>query len=123
MKKYIIKHKQTGKYFNIREHGLDLFNLGLNPKIYTDEIFLKKDIQNFNQLKEKQMIVYSNSEIGLDVHGKPSWYDERHTKKLTEKQKQKLQWYHNAQEMIKKNREFVENLQASDLIVEEWKDT
>ncbi len=120
--RFIIKHKQTGKYFNIKYSGIDLFNIGLNPKIYTDETFLKKDIESFEFLKAKQMLVYSNAEFGLRDHARPSWYNDRHTKKLTERQKQKLEWYEETLRKNEKNREFVENLQVTDLIVEEYKE-
>jgi hypothetical protein len=120
--KYIIKHKQTGKYFNMSSRGMDSFNLGINPKIYTNEVFLKKDLESFHTLKTRQLQIYSNTEYGLDIHGKPSWYEDRHTKKLTEKQKQKLEWFETAHRINKENIVFMQNLQFEDLVVEEYKE-
>jgi hypothetical protein len=120
--KYIIKHKQTNRYFNIRYYGIDLFNIGLNPKIYPNESLAKKDLELFHSLKGRQLQVYSNAEYGLNDHGKPSWYDQRNSKKLTEKQKQKLEWYERAHENNRKNIEFILNMKISDIFIEEYKE-
>jgi hypothetical protein len=118
--KYILRHKPTGKVFNIKPYGLDLFNLGINPKIYDKLCFVEKDLEMFNLLQFRQLSVYSNAAIGLKIKGKPIWYNERHTKKLTKKQKEKLEWYENARRMNIMNTRFIRSLKHKDLVVEEY---
>jgi hypothetical protein len=117
---YIIKHKQTGKYFNIRHYGLELFGLGINPKIYPDEDAANKELLMFESIKAKQLQIHFNSKHGLEDHAKPSWYNERHTKKLTKRQQEKLDWYEAAQKNTENSRLFVEQLQVTDLVVEKY---
>ena len=119
---YIIKHQQTGKYFNIRHTGLDLFGLGINPKIYPDEDAANRELLMFPAIRAKQLQIIFNSQQGLRVHGKPSWYDERHTKKLTKRQTEKLEWYEACHKSSEKNRLFIEQLNVTDLVVEEYRE-
>jgi hypothetical protein len=118
--KYIIKHAKTGQYFNIKHFGLDLFNLGINPKVYENEDSAIKETLMFPALKEKQLQILFNSKQGLFDHGRPRWYEERHTKKLTKRQTEKLEWYESAHKATEKKRQFIEQLQVSDLVIEEY---
>ena len=116
---YIIKYANTQKVFNIQHYGIDLFNVGINPKIYKTEAEALKDISLFDSLKQKQLQICFNTQQGLKDHGKPSWYEQRATKKLTKREMVKLEWYENALAMAEKKKLFTESLEKSDLVLEE----
>jgi len=118
---YIIKHAKTGKYFNIKPFGLDVFNIGINPKVYPTEDAAIQDLLLFPALKSKQLQTNYNTFRGLVDHGKPIWYEERKTKKLTKKQQEKLEWYENAQSTTAENKVFLLQLDVTDLVIEEYK--
>jgi hypothetical protein len=117
---FVIKHAPTGKYFHIKHFGLELFNIGINPKVYKTEDEANREILMFPALKDKQKQIYYNTKQGLKIFGKPKWYDERHTKKLTKKQTEKLEWYERCHEITEKNKAFLEQLKITDLLVEEY---
>jgi hypothetical protein len=118
--KYIIKHTKTGQYFHIKHFGIDLFNLGINPKVYASEDSAVQEVLMFPALKQKQLQTLFNTKQGLIDHGKPRWYDERHTKKLTKRQTEKLEWYESAHKATEKRKQFIEELKVTDLVIEEY---
>lgn len=118
---YIIKHAKTGQVFNIKEYGLDRFNIGINPKVYSSKEHAQEDIDKLEHLRKHQLQVCANTKQGLQDHGRPSWYFNRHEKKLTEKQKIKLEWYESCYKSAEDKRKFTERLTIEDFVIEEYK--
>ena len=117
---FVIRHTKSDKYLNIQHYGLDLFNPGINPKVYASESLAQCDLDLFESLKSKQLVTCSNTFLGLQDHGRPKWYFEREKMKLTKRQQEKLDWYEAAWETNKKKQKFTENLNVSDLVIEPY---
>lgn len=118
---FVIKYTPTGHYFNITGRGLDPLNIGLIAKIYKTEQDALKDFAEIEHYMGRMQGVCAHADIGLTVFGKPKWYEERHTKKLTARQQAKLDWYENAVRIKKERCQFAKNLKLSDAIIEEYK--
>lgn len=118
--KYALLYKPKNQYLYLKDYGLDTLNIGINPKLYNNiieaETALKKQLPN---CLGKQLRTNSNRFFGLEDHGKPAWYDDRHTKKLTEKQKNKLEWYENAIANCEKQKKFLEEFNIEDVEIVE----
>lgn len=118
--KYALLYKPKNQYLNLGQNGFDKLNLGIQPKLYDSlslaKIALEKDLPDALQ---RQRTICSNAELGLHDHGRPKWYRERETKKLTKRQQEKLDWYENA---LKRNRDlkkFIDSFKISDVQIVE----
>lgn len=118
--KYALLYKPKNQYLYLKDYGLDTLNIGINPKLYNNrneaETALKKQLPF---CLDKQLRTNSNRFFGLEDHAKPAWYDDRHTKKLTEKQKNKLEWYENAVANCEKQKKFLEEFNFEDVEIVE----
>jgi hypothetical protein len=118
--KYALIYKPRNQYLYLKEYGLDVLNLGINPKVYDTESLAKIALEEqLPYCLEKQRITHSNSYYGLMDHGKPKWYDERHKKKLTEKQKEKLHWFETCLVNWEKNKKFLDEFKLDDVAIVE----
>lgn len=119
--KYALLYKPRNQYLYLKDYGLDVLNLGINPKIYNTESLAKIALEEqLPYCLEKQKLTVSNSYFGLMDHGKPKWYDERHKKTLTEKQKAKLHWFETCLQQNEKNKIFLQNFKLEDVVIVEY---
>jgi hypothetical protein len=121
MNKFVLIYKPKNQYINLGHMGVDKLNIGLNPRIY----FSKESAEKAKSVDlpialNRQLEICNNALYGLQDHGKPSWYEERHTKKLTKKQQEKLDWYENALNQNKKMRNFTESFNLDDVEIVEY---
>lgn len=114
---YTLVHKQTDKFFNLQVHSLEVFNLGINPKVYKTYEDAEEDLLKLDMYKKRELEICSNSQYGLRDHGQPRWYKDRDSMKLTNKQEAKLKWYENTLVLLEKRIEFCENLKSEDIKV------
>ena len=117
---YVITYTKNQQYFNITGYGLDVFNIGLNPKLYKTVEDAQKDVDQFDELKHKQLMVLARGEDSLDEIKKPSWYEERHGRKLTKREASALDWYESAKEKNAKRISFFESLSKDQLQIQEY---
>ena len=117
---YVLLYVPKTQYFHLKR-GLDVFNLGINPKIYREKRDAELDLEKLEMYKASQWNCCYNADEGLRIFGKPRWYDERHTKKLTKRQQAKLDWYENAIAINEAKMKFVEDLKLEDIQIVEWK--
>ena len=121
---YVLKYKPNGQYLNIGGFlSTEPFNLGINPRIYKTIDDAKKDI-DFGldmEIERFKRFLYSGKQA-LKTTAKPTWYDVRHTKKLTKRQAEKLEWYERALDNNDKLEDFINKFRKSDVIIEEWKE-
>lgn len=118
---YVLRYKPNGQYLNLSGRSTEPLSLGINPQIYKEihdaKKALKYDVER-NVVNFRHFL--NMGDQGLRVKGKPVWYDERHTKKLTATQQKKLDWYENALKTNEKYHKFLDNFKLDDVEIVEW---